>query len=185
MTPNHAQIIDAVTSLLSTTAAETSAFAQVTRLRCKSGCGRCCENPHIETTVTEMMPLAAHLQKSGEVEAIIARLEAEETCVAYQPQVGIEGNGRCGYYEYRPGICRLFGFSAKKDKQQERKLVTCRVMKEEFPGDCQNAQAYLDKDGIAPNISNYTMNVYAIDPQWGNKLMPINKALRIALEIIN
>ena len=171
--------------LLKDTSRQTGVFAKATGLHCKTGCGKCCENPEVETTVTEAMPLAAHLWEKGRAEEILEIIEARSAkgvCVFYRPDPLVPGNGRCAVYEQRPGICRLFGFSAKKDKHGRPVLVTCTVIKEKFPNDYHRACDHIAKGQPVPILSDHTIRVFSLDPSAGMQLLPINAAVRMALE---
>src|SRR6185295_15429071 len=112
---------------------ETKQFQAETGLHCIAGCGRCCENPRIETTVAELMPLAFRLFQRGEESGWLDkanRSESKGQCIFYKPDPLIEGKGRCSVYQWRPLICRLFGFSAITDKKGRPSLVTCAVIKQ-------------------------------------------------------
>lgn len=170
--------------LLNSVARQTQDFSHATGLHCKDGCGKCCENPQIETTVAEMMPLARHLWAAGEARQMWDRL-VPGPCVFYKPDAAVAGNGRCSVYEYRPGICRLFGFAARRGKDGRKELFTCRVMKEHFSEDCRRAQDHIDSGRPVPMASDYGLQVQSADPNWGRELMPINSAVRLALERVH
>jgi Fe-S-cluster containining protein len=164
---------------------QTSNFARQTGLHCKAGCGACCTNPDIETTVAEVLPLAVYLWSQNlspsKLEAI--RLNASKgVCVFYQPDGLHSGSGRCGIYAYRPGLCRLFGFAARKDKHEQRMLVTCKVIKDSQPQACKSTQEELDKGLEAPSLAAHAFAVSNIDRVHGMKLLPINQAITQAVE---
>ena len=177
---------------------QTLNFAKETGLCCKPGCGACCENPEIETTVAEVMPLAAHLWSQGLAEKKLESIRSnpsKSVCAFYEPvrpaKSGLNkrpgdpltpGKGRCGAYLYRPGICRLFGFAARRDKHGQRVLVTCRIIKDTQPQNSSNAQKKLHEGLDAPLLSAHAFAVSNIDPVHGEKLCPINQAIRRALE---
>lgn len=183
--PNN--IINQVKALLADIDKAGEAFCHSTGLQCKVGCGACCQKPDIQTTVTEVLPLAQWIideKKDEQVLAAITRDDPKGVCVFYQPDKNIPGNGRCGVYDLRPGICRLFAFSAVKDKHNKAQLVTCKIIKEHFPQAVAKAQALIDKGEAVPMLSNHTMNVLSIDPQHGTTLLPINTAVQKAIEIL-
>jgi Fe-S-cluster containining protein len=164
---------------------QTAAFAAQTGLACKNGCGACCTNPHIEATVTEVLPLAVHLWSQGLAESkleAIQRHDFKGVCVFYQPDAHDKASGRCGIYRYRPGLCRLFGFSARRDKLGELELMTCRIIKDSQPEACQQTQEGLNKGVKAPLLSTYAFGVANIDPVHGQQFLPINQAIAKALE---
>ena len=185
LNPIDQKVVKDVAALLEETSRQTQEFARTTDLHCKAGCGKCCENPNVETTVSELMPLAVELWAAAGAEAVltaVAQAGSKGTCVFYKPDPAMAGNGRCSVYAQRPGICRLFGFSAKTDKHGKARLITCKVIKEQSGTQYAQAQESLDAGATAPMISAFTMKVYDIDPLRGMELFPINKAVRLALQ---
>ena len=185
LNPVDQKIIKDIVALLEDAGRQTQEFSKTTGLHCKAGCGHCCENPEVETTVTEVMPLAIELWAKGEADQILAAIERSQSkgvCVFYKPDPVIAGNGRCSVYARRPGICRLFGFSAKTDKHGKARLLTCKIIKERNPGECARAQKTMDQGASGPLISDFTHKVFGIDPGRGKDLLPINEAVRIAIE---
>lgn len=149
-------------------------FQAASGLSCPAGCGKCCENPQVETTVSEVIPLALELFKSNQAEFYLAQAEAADltgVCIFYQPDHLIPGNGRCGVYPWRPSLCRLFGFATVRNKYGELELAACKIHKRATPELLVNLDLQL-----APNFSDYTM-------QLGNsESMPINQAIAIAIQ---
>ena len=179
------KIIKDMMSLYEEIGRQTINFAGQTGLRCKVGCGACCETPEIETTVAEVLPLAVYLWSEGIAQNILETLRADPSqgvCALYQPEVSHKGNGRCGIYAYRPALCRLFGFAARSDKYGQKVLATCRVIKENQPELCQGTQEKLHNGLQAPLLSAHTFAVSNIDPVHGLTPLPINQAIRLALE---
>jgi Fe-S-cluster containining protein len=79
------------------------------------GCGKCMTALTAEATETECLPLAQSLLRHGLANSVFSRLAAAKqksdlTCVIYEPTDDQDGSmGRCGQYESRPVMCRLFG----------------------------------------------------------------------------
>ena len=79
------------------------------------GCGKCMTALTAEATETECLPLAQSLLRHGLANSVLGRLAAAKqksdlTCVIYEPTDDQDGSmGRCGQYESRPVMCRLFG----------------------------------------------------------------------------
>lgn len=162
----------------------TQRFCDSTGLHCQKGCGACCTKPHIQTTVLEMMPAAQWLIETNQTDDILNKIKTNKLsgrCVFYQPTASDETKGQCGAYHYRPGICRLFAFAANRDKYQKLKLVTCKVIKENFPDDVKSAESYLAKGQPAPMIDEHGLNMMAIDQQNGSVQLSINEALSQAI----
>jgi Fe-S-cluster containining protein len=162
---------------------ETAAFQNNTVLSCLSGCGRCCTHPDIEASPLEFLPWAFHLFLNGEAEKMLQVLREIQTatCVNYQP-LTIVDQGHCKTYKYRGLICRLFGYAANTDKYGKLRLTTCKVIKE---GQAENFASASDKisQGLSvPIFTEYYMQLNQIDFRMGNIIVPVNQALRLALE---
>jgi Fe-S-cluster containining protein len=166
----------------------TKEFSSSTGLKCRDGCGACCENPQVETTLAEVLPLAASLWAGGTAENKLEDIRARDSkgvCVFYNPDPVHPGRGRCGIYAFRPGLCRLFGFSARKNKKGQPELLTCKIIKSSQPEDCRQTQESLQKGDLeAPVMTHHAMAVANIDPVHGQKCFPINEAVRLAIEKI-
>jgi len=128
---------------------QTQSFASQTGLKCKSGCGACCLNPEIETTVAEVLPLAVHLwEDPSHAESVLEAIQlknAKGACIFYKPDPLVPTHGRCSIYTYRPGLCRLFGFAARKNKYGQAEMVTCKVIKDSQAKACQDTQEKLNQ----------------------------------------
>ncbi|PTT95965.1 YkgJ family cysteine cluster protein, partial [Pseudomonas sp. HMWF031] len=113
--------------------------------------------------------------------------------------------GYCGIYEYRPGICRMFGAAGYKTKSGEATLSVCKPIKQAVPEKYAAAlitiqPQHLDifekrlVDDIAANsevrvtstkppmIAEGRQKLAQLDYELGERLMPINDALRFVLE---
>lgn len=161
-------------------------FQKRSKLACLNGCGRCCENPHVETSIAQMLPIAQKLFKDKEVDSVLEALEkksGEGVCVFYRPNPLIAGKGRCSQYALRPLICRLFGFSARRKKSNGLELMTCVHIKNEYPQIVQDAQVLIDRGYKPPLMQDYSFRAYSLLPQYSESL-PINSALKNAIEIV-
>ena len=197
-------------------------FQSRSGLSCKAKCGRCCENPYIDVTVLEMLPLVRALFDNKEVDQYWTKASAAEfiglfqskgsedgqyndlsslekrpytnylqsfngakvnkgRCVFYQPDDRIEGNGRCGVYPFRPLVCRLFGFSGKKDKTGKLKLVTCPIIKEMHKHSLDNIQKEPEQF-FMPGMSDFSARISSIDPELGRNQLPMNEAFKVAVQ---
>lgn len=161
-------------------------FQKQSGLACESGCGRCCENPAIFATVLEVLPLARFLWQNKHAQVVLKKLEetgAENLCVFYRPDPVIPGRGRCGIYPSRPLLCRLFGFAAKSDKHGTPLLVTCPTIKSRCAKEYQDTLKCLAGQALKPPMmTEYALRIYNIDPYLGRQQMPINRAVKTALE---
>lgn len=154
-------------------------------LKCPDYCGMCCRKLDIEASPTEFMPLAAWLYKTGKVNDFLAKLDNPDHkwCACFDPDASAKGEWGCKYYEHRGLICRLFGFGYRLNRESLPVLVTCRIMKttqsEAVTIAAELAAANPDE---MPVFSNYFMKLLAIDPDLAVPQMPINEAIRTAIE---
>jgi hypothetical protein len=91
-------------------------------------------------------------------------------------------NGSCSNYPYRGLICRLFGYAATKDKYGQLRLATCKIIKTEQVKNFENASNLIQNGLPVPIFTDYYMNLSQIDYHLGNIILPINKALKYAIE---
>jgi len=154
-------------------------FQAASGLHCPSGCGKCCENPEVETTPLQMLPLAMTLINQDQDSKWLEKVESLDyagACVFYERDPLIAGNGRCGVYAWRPALCRLFGFAAVRNKHGNSELAVCKIHKQTMPKALTTVPT-----NLAPNFADFTMQLANLDPGQ-SQLMPINKALAIAIQ---
>jgi Fe-S-cluster containining protein len=175
--------VQLVENLFSKLEQETAQFQQSSGLSCVSDCGKCCTHPDIEASPLEFLPLAFHLFLNGEAENTIIQLNKTKntTCFSYKP-LSIIDQGRCNNYKYRGLICRLFGFAANSDKYGNLRLATCTIIKEGQSEKCKSTAEAISKGQHVPVFTEYYMQLNQIDFNLGNIILPINKALKMALE---
>lgn len=157
-----------------------------TGMQCRHLCNECCRKTDIEASPIEFIPLAASLYKSGKVDEFMTRLDkSDETgyCVLFSSEAWKEGNWACQQYDKRGLICRLFGYGYRLNREGVPELVTCKILKE----NCTEAVAKARLSGTeapdkVPLFRNYSMQLYSIDPDLAINQLPINKAIRLAIE---
>lgn len=175
--------VQLVEDLFSQLEKESAQFEKSSGLSCVSGCGKCCSYPDVEASPLEFLPWAFHLFLNGEAEKTLIALNETQnsTCLVYKP-LTIIGRGSCSNYKYRGLICRLFGFAANTDKYGNLRLATCKIIKE-GQADKYNSTAEAITKGLhVPVFTEYYMQLNQIDFHLGNMILPINKALKMALE---
>lgn len=181
----NSDVIEQVIWLYNQIDRETTAFQASTGLQCPAGCGRCCENPEIEATPLEMLPLAIELLRRKEAQQWlehVAELSETSFCAFYQPDSLIPGNGRCSVYRWRPAVCRLFGFATANNKHGKGELSACARHKQTMPATLEEAKEAVAAGLPAPNFSNYAIQLANLDPYLGQVRMPIDRALKVAIE---
>jgi Fe-S-cluster containining protein len=164
---------------------DVESFQKKTGLGCQSGCGRCCHSPKVETTVLEMYPLVEQLIESGQMEQWYDRAKTVSftgPCVFYKPDPLDPDKGRCTVYAFRPAICRLFGFSARKNKRDQHELITCSVIKGKEGRRINDIQDRINRGLKVPVMQDYSARVYQLHPVLGCRQMTINLAFRKAAE---
>lgn len=165
---------------------EISVFQNKTKLHCLAGCGNCCTNPNIEASPLEFLPWAFHLFLNGKAEDTLKDLNTKEkhsVCHIYSPLNVIDSTmGCCRNYKYRGLICRLFGYAATRDKYGQQRLVTCKIIKDNQKHLYQDTTEAINKGLYVPMFTDYYMQLSQIDFNMGNVIVPINKALKLAIE---
>jgi hypothetical protein len=154
-------------------------------LHCISGCGKCCTTPNIDASPLEFLPWAFHLFLNGKAEDTLRDLnhKTNSNCHLYRPLTIVDSNnGSCLNYIYRGLICRLFGYAASRDKYGKLRLITCKIIKENQQDNYLNTTEAISKGLYIPVFSNYYMNLFQIDNTIGNLMLPINQALKRAIE---
>lgn len=177
--------VRAVEALFAGLDREIAIFQSESGLGCKAGCGKCCTYPDIEASPLEFLPWAFYLFLSGKAETTLEELKVgnNSICHLYRPLSVLDSNsGRCGDYKYRGLICRLFGFGATRDKMGELRLATCKIIKENQAELYENSKVAMKNGLYVPIFTDYYMNLNQIDFRMGNSILPINKALRAAIE---
>jgi len=149
-----------------------SSYQNSTGLTCLPGCGKCCENPEIEVSPLEMIPLALKLIKEERVDEYLD--DNPGICHAYR-------NGRCSEYLQRPSVCRMFGAAGYFDKHRQVLISTCQEIKKAHPENFAAAHNDLN----APMFTHWSAKLSNIDPQILQERFPIRKAARIAIEKVS
>lgn len=164
---------------------EITAFKFETNLHCLIGCGKCCSKPDIDASPLEFLPWAFNLFLNGKAEEMLEELNnsAISTCHIYRPLALLEEyNGSCSNYRYRGLICRLFGYAASRDKYGELRLATCKIIKEDQQKNYNNTEEAISKGLYVPIFTDYYMQLSQIDYRLATTMLPINEALKIAIE---
>ena len=163
--------------------AEIASFQQWSGLGCKFGCGKCCFKPDIEATALEFLPFAKHLHDSGLSQDWLNRLEeTPEICLILNPTQATQG--LCSEYKHRGLICRLFGYSARTNKYGGKELVTCSIIKNEQTVAYESAGERIANGEEVPVMNQFYMRLHSIDHQLAQDFLPINEAIRRAIETV-
>lgn len=163
---------------------EMNEFRKLSGIHCPSGCGACCLKPDIEATPLEFLPFALYIFDQDLAEKTLSELKekSDPICYVFRPHVTSFG-GLCDAYPHRGMICRLFGFSARRNKEGQKELVTCRIIKEEQKQDYEKARNQIETGSPIPVMSDYYSRLSSIDPSLVD-FYPINKAMSKAIEYV-
>jgi Fe-S-cluster containining protein len=155
-------------------------------IKCPHLCNACCNRKNIEVSPIEFIPLVAWLYETGKINEFLIRLDkSDETgfCPLFSSDAWKNENWACWNYEKRGLICRLFGFGYRLTREDQPELVTCKVLKDSCPEGIAKAHRLgIENPDDIPLFRNYSMQLYSIDPDLTIPQLPINKAIRIAVE---
>jgi len=156
-----------------------SAFKRRSGMECVNGCGLCCRTGELYATAIEFLPAAYDLYQKGESDQILEQIadKKDNICIFYNP---FKNGANCAQYHQRALVCRLFGFSVREDKHGKPTLVTCVPIKRLL--EARHTIQLLEK---APGLSSYYMRLYGIDPALSTRDLPVNQAIKGAIEQVS
>lgn len=166
---------------------EIKAFLGASHLTCLPGCGFCCSNPKVSASVLEFLPLAFDLYEKGKAEKALELLESKsdsDWCIIYKATSADGEKGFCSDYQNRGLICRLFSSSYRTNKAGRKEIITCKKIKSANPELFETAAEQVNVDMPIPSSAGTYAQLYNIDFQLTNDQMPINQAIRKALELV-
>lgn len=176
--------VRAVEKVFAALDSEIKSFQGTSQISCLAGCGKCCFKPDIEATPLEFLPLAFDLFLTKRIDEVYDDLSSSEKayCHLFAPKPLSLDKGSCSQYVHRGLICRLFGYSAMKGKNSERKYITCKPIKETQAEKVELAQKSVKEGGAIPMMSDYYYQIRSVDPDLGTNRYPINEAIKKAIE---
>lgn len=163
------------------------AFLEASKLTCISGCGFCCSNPKVSASVLEFLPFAFDLYEKGKTEKALELLEGESEnryCIIYKSSSPDNSIGFCSDYNNRGLICRLFSSSSRKNKEGKKEIITCKKIKEKKKILFEKASTDINESMPVPSSSDTYSKLYNIDLQLTSEQLPINKAIKKAIEAV-
>ncbi|MFN3411946.1 MAG: YkgJ family cysteine cluster protein [Exilispira sp.] len=169
-------------------------------INCPDFCSFCCNTDveNIQSTIFEMLPSAILFYKlifeNGknkeflEIQkidiSILNKVKEElfyeryyDKCIFYRED--IKNDWGCSIYSIRPSICRLFGFSFKKDKRERLIFTPCKKLGRKII----TIQKY-EKNNKIPIYNNLYFQIFSINLNYSNKFYNINLAFKKAFEIV-
>jgi Fe-S-cluster containining protein len=176
------ELVTKVTGLFAGIDKKVAEFQLKSGLRCPKMCGVCCPTADVQTTILEMLPAAQEILRRGAVSFWLDRINAQDhsnLCVFYLIRPAPEASGHCEFYAWRPAVCRLFGYAAVRTREGKSALAACKHLKKTAP---DNVAAAMLLEAEAPCFTWYGTRICGLDPVLGRKILPINMALRHAIE---
>lgn len=164
---------------------EIATFQTHTKLSCIVGCGKCCSTPDIDASPLEFLPWAFHVFLEGQAEEKLAVLKdtTNPNCHLYQAKSMEEyTKGQCSDYKHRGLICRLFGYGATTDKYGKLRIASCSIIKDGQKENFDKSTEAINNGLQIPVFTEYYMQLSQIDFRMGNVFVPVNKAMKLALE---
>ncbi|AWW30932.1 YkgJ family cysteine cluster protein [Echinicola strongylocentroti] len=177
----------AVNELFTDLEIATRQFISQGQLNCLQGCSKCCANPKVPATALEFLPLAFELYHAGNADATLDKLElaTEDSFCILLNHLSAEGtSGLCSHYSQRGLICRLFGSSARRNREGLKELVTCKLIKEHRKEQYEAVSTAIREDLEVPGSTDYYTRLYGIDFHLAGQQYPINLAIKKALEAV-
>lgn len=162
--------------------AEQAKIRKIAPMSCPSGCVKCCLGKNVSAAPLEFLPYAYAQYKAGTLEDLYWKYKesTREGCLLLDYDE-LTQNGKCGAYQNRGLVCRLFGASAKTDKNGNKAYIGCSILKEEL-AKTPEKQAMIEAK--VPTASEYYTHLRGIDVDYGSMLLPVNLAIIKALEIV-
>ena len=178
--------VKAVEQIFASLDNEIASLQTASGLHCIAGCGKCCFKPDIEASPLEFLPYAFHLFLTNRIEEQYDLLLTRNTstCAIFSPTKDSLVKGSCSEYKFRGLICRLFAYSAIRDKYGKTTFVTCLPLKTQSPDQVASINASIAEGKSVPMMNDYYFQIRSIDPDLGTKPMPINQALKEAMEVV-
>ncbi len=164
-------------------------FQMASGLFCPDRCGHCCESNNVEATVLETLPLASEILSKNAADGLLPLLEnrainGATRCVIYSPKAGHPGEGRCSFYEFRPLVCRLFGYAGRRNRKGILEPCFCRPIKDRHPDSLERFHTAVSKKSLPPFYQDFFIRIASMHPIYGIKLLPVNAAIREGLNYL-
>jgi Fe-S-cluster containining protein len=166
---------------------EIKSFVDASKLTCISGCGFCCSNPKVSASVLEFLPMAFDLYEKGKAEKALNLLDQtneDDACIIYKSFSEDGHSGFCSDYQNRGMICRLFGSSARKNKDGIKEIITCKKIKTEKKDLYDTAVEAIKSEMPVPSSTDAYRKINNIDFMLTERQLPINKAIKEAIESV-
>jgi len=182
-----AERLESLAYLYARSDAAVDAFVRASGVSCPFGCGTCCEGFVPDILPLEASYIAAFLalkdrprayELAGSGLSARRREDGRVGCPLYA-----EGTPyHCTVYEARPLICRMFAFSAVRDKRGEPSFSVCRLGLSR--GGLRSASGAALAEGFGaspPTMADFGSELAALEPDAAVDRRALPEALALAL----
>jgi len=182
-----AERLEALAYLYRRSDAAVAAFAEGSGVACPFGCGSCCEGFVPDIVPLEAAYLAAYLAGVDRPLAYSIAANGIEARTRDDGRVGCplyadDRPNHCTVYEARPLICRMFAFSATRDKRGTPAFAVCRHGTSSGGARSASGEALLEAFGVEPPVmADLGSELASIEPESSGARKPLPEALRAAL----
>ncbi|MCU4164219.1 YkgJ family cysteine cluster protein [Carboxylicivirga caseinilyticus] len=179
--------VRAVERLFKTLEKDVQKLKEQTGISCANNCIKCCTTSNIEATPVEFYPLAYHLVKNDLSNDILSRIDQVNNSAICPLLDTFSINGSrigCMFYEQRGLICRIFGYTYRVNKYDQRVLATCKTIQTEHQNGVVIANEILRLKPLGPKATDYYQRLQFVDYNKAQKMYPIGEAIKIAIETI-
>jgi Fe-S-cluster containining protein len=162
-------------------------FKAATGIRCRDGCRSCCMSGQVEASILEVLPLAMEIYSRRKEEEVMTSLRKKETdqdlsCVLLLAEPPRNAKGSCGYYDFRPLLCRLFGFASRKNKYYRPEFSPCNVIRTTEPEAVRRAEIAVSEGLNCPVYQDAFIRIATI-PTWDTACSPSIKRSKGPLNV--
>ena len=155
-------------------------FCSTFDVHCLDGCGNCCLVFTPDIKMVEAYFIAYGLIINGKDKEVLELLtnyaKDKKTCPLYL----YNNKYHCSIYDYRPLVCRLFGSSITKDKDNNPAYRNCKWKDD---SSLTKEELNLKKEALV-FMSDYGQRLQEIDPQ-DTKTEILEVALTKAINVLN
>ena len=166
-------------------------WKKVSPFQCPDGCGCCCVDFEPDILESEALYLAAwmlyHQKERAEAlssGSFTALSTSNSGCILFNP----DSPWHCTVYEGRCLICRLFGYSGDRGKDDKIRWKPCKFLPLDLVADNPRFHRQLTEDEmleflgtVPPVMSDCTAQILALSPDAVSHRLPLREALPLAI----
>ena len=167
--------------------AQINQLKEAYNINCISNCSKCCYYENVYANILEFIPFVLDLYEQNLLNDFyyfkFQECNSSNVCILLNQIDKTNGFGKCSFYENRGLICRLFGYSAIINKNNEKMFSTCRDIKLNFSDNIKELSNNISNLSI-PVFYEYYLKLYSFNPGFSKDNYPINIAIKKAIEFI-